>query len=131
MGYRSNVTIIVYGDQLAVDTQEANIRNAAAAFDKAHADDHDLGHTRKWVDDAISHLHDGSLVLQFDGIKWYESYDDVTTVTDWFEAMACSTVVAAEFMRLGEDDTDTTHEEIGSQELLAGRLYCSRSIAIN
>jgi hypothetical protein len=116
MGYRSDVTAIVYGP----------IEKFNALIAK-----HELlgtspfGHFKDYL--TRGSLPDGSAILELqgEGWKWYESYPDVKC---WMAFMYDAEVMGLEyeFIRIGENDDDLERQGSSAN---SGLLYAVRSVA--
>ena len=121
MGYRSDVTIIMY--------PSADHRDKFAAL-KLYVDEN-LPDEFKVVGEGDSrYLH-----CYIDGVKWYDSYEEVDTYSKLFsewdelfadpddpsakEGLQADTIFQYEFMRIGEDYEDVEyHQSYGADHVL-------------
>lgn len=116
MGYRSDVTAIIYGPEEKLNTLVAKHELLGTSPMK-----HFKNHIRQ------GHLPDGRALLEMsgEGWKWYEDYHDVKC---WMDFMHDAEAVGLEyeFIRIGESDDDI--ERQGS-EMNSYLLYAVRSVA--
>lgn len=132
MGYRSAVTVVVYGDRRRLETL------AALMLAKHHNPNHSNKHNGNWdtkhwlshvvFDDNFDNMNydrrkyaewDGGkqagFQAEFDDIKWYDDcdawFDDLREMVDEMnkEVEEDALVVCCEMLRFGEDSTDTEY----------------------
>lgn len=70
--------------------------------------------------DSFSHVHSNAdtdnhgiidgIILEFEGWKWYDSYDDIQAYEEMFE-MLSNENIPYDFVRLGEDSSDVECRE--------------------
>ena len=121
MGYRSDVTIIMY--------PSADHRDKFAAL-KLYVDEN--------LPDEFEVIGEGDrryLHCYIDGVKWYDSYEEVDTYSKLFsewdelfadpddpsakEGLQADTIFQYEFMRIGEDYEDVEyHQSYGADHVL-------------
>lgn len=121
MGYRSDVTIIMY--------PSADHRDKFAAL-KLYVDEN--------LPDEFEVIGEGDrryLHCYIDGVKWYDSYEEVDTYSKLFsewdemfadpddpsakEGLQADTIFQYEFMRIGEDYEDVEyHQSYGADHAL-------------
>ena len=121
MGYRSDVTIIMY--------PSADHRDKFAAL-KLYVDEN--------LPDEFKVIGEGNgryLYCYIEGVKWYDSYEEVSAYTKAFnewdemfadpddpsakEGLQADTIFQYEFMRLGEDYEDVEyHQSYGADHVL-------------
>ena len=121
MGYRSDVTIIMY--------PSADHRDKFAAL-KLYVDEN--------LPDEFKVIGEGDrryLHCYIDGVKWYDSYEEVDTYSKLFsewdelfadpddpsakEGLQADTIFQYEFMRIGEDYEDVEyHQSYGADHVL-------------
>ena len=121
MGYRSDVTIIMY--------PSADHRDKFAAL-KLYVDEN--------LPDEFKVIGEGDrryLHCYIDGVKWYDSYEEVDTYSKLFsewdelfadpedpsakEGLQADTIFQYEFMRIGEDYEDVEyHQSYGADHAL-------------
>jgi hypothetical protein len=121
MGYRSDVTIIMY--------PSADHRDKFAAL-KLYVDEN--------LPDEFEVIGEGDrryLHCYIDGVKWYDSYEEVNAYTKAFnewddmfadpddpsakEGLQADTIFHYEFMRIGEDYEDVEyHQSYGADHVL-------------
>ena len=119
MGYRSDVTIVMYPRRrkdlplLKLFVKE----NFADAFEEHNID---IPHSRLWIENGAHTLEksvDKYLLFQFDNVKWYEGYENVdrymNTFMTWGETFKDEknggTIFHYEFMRIGEEWEDVDY----------------------
>ena len=120
MGYRSNVSTVIYGDNRNPEKYELLKTLMNTTFEVAYA---------AWGGTAI--WHDAKRVLEFriEDVKWYESYPDVTAFLTMLENLREIEGYNYEFVRVGEDDTDVESESHGNRE--EGLIRVCRSIEVD
>jgi hypothetical protein len=128
MGYRSDVSIIFYARGNSNDAGRNTLLKLW--FDENYP--HYVA-TTEWC--ATIRHKDDAIVVDYDDVKWYESYDHVKAVTaaigkfdDTFRCGDEEGQYAHEFVRIGEDDTDIEAERSDWNDAL---LYVSRSIRVD
>ena len=106
MGYRSDVAVVIYGDDRAAE-KYALLKTLMNTTFKVAYD--------AWS--ACANWHDTKHVLEFfiEDTKWYESYPDVAAFITMLENLREIEGYNYEFMRVGEDDTDIEGESHGNQ----------------
>lgn len=104
MGYRSDVSTVIYGDDRAAE-KYALLKTLMNTTFKVAYD--------SWSADAI--WHDTKHVLEFkiEDVKWYESYADVAAFTQMLEDLQEIEGLNYEFVRIGEDDEDVERNNHG------------------
>lgn len=121
MGYRSNVTAIVYGSEEALTTYMTKEK-------LEHGDNSIFTHFKgqlKRITIPFAKAESYALLLEVRDVKWY---DDFTHVVAWHRFMDnceendCS----FEFIRVGEDYDDVDKQEGGAE--IDGLLYTSCTI---
>lgn len=119
MGYRSDVSILIYGDDDDVVAFKAGERvkgypKGMEYYPLDHPEDGHLCDER-----FIWHTDDGDTMLEFNffGIKWYETYPEIAyweqLKSVWDDAYG-KTSLQLEFVRLGEQADDIVTEYFGS-----------------
>jgi hypothetical protein len=121
MGYRSDVTIIMY--------PSADHRDKFAAL-KLYVDENLPDEFKVVGEGDRRYLH-----CYIDGVKWYDSYEEVDTYSKLFsewdelfadpddpsakEGLQADTIFQYEFMRIGEDYEDVEyHQSYGADHVL-------------
>ena len=106
MGYRSDVSTVIYGDNRSPE-KYALLKTLMNTTFKVAYD--------SWSADAI--WHDTKHVLEFhiEDVKWYESYPDVMAFTTMLENLREIEGYNYEFVRVGEDDNDIDRQSEGNQ----------------
>jgi phosphopentomutase len=98
MGYRSDV-LYAAGFQSEEQAEAAYV----AAKLKYKADDYLMGHIK---------LEGSRIVGLFDGVKWYDGYDDVDTINNMFRDFFAEELKAhVRYIRIGEEETDIENED--------------------
>lgn len=120
MGYRSDVSTVIYGDNRSPE-KYALLKTLMNTTFKVAYD--------SWSADAI--WHDTKHVLEFhiEDVKWYESYPDVMAFLTMLENLQEIEGYNYEFVRVGEDDTDVESESHGNREEMLIRVC--RSIEVD
>ena len=122
MGYRSDVTIVIYpdpGEQKSerYDTlkvlMNTTFKSAYEEWDECFT----------WLD------HPRVLQFQIQSIKWYPSYPDVQALTTMLDAIGEMEGYNYEFMRIGEDSDDIESNSRGDH--LEYYVQLTRSIEVN
>jgi len=108
MGYRSEVVIIVYGD-------EENMVAFKKTYDEAYAKLPEL--EQGWINDCIkaddrNGFDDGRFTFVAEDVKWYEGYVHVDFFIELLEQVD-DLGVNSEFIRIGEDNGDVETEYQG------------------
>ena len=107
MGYRSQVVLAISKHLTPFLTLEASQNEEAQALVFKHADtfERDYGGDKSWL-------------LVWDGIKWYDSYEDIQTICKFIDDAICdeyqfeidgelqSSAEHIRFVRVGEDSGD-------------------------
>jgi hypothetical protein len=107
MGYRSNVSIAIYGPD---DVMTAFIAGQRIKQSKWLVDDEEV--TQITIDAKPCTL----IHATFEDVKWYAGYEDV----DWWGAIISDAAdfsdegICAEFIRVGEDNSDTQCDYYGN-----------------
>jgi hypothetical protein len=125
MGYRSDVTALIYpdgGEHSALNYNKLKLlmnTTFKELFDE-------WGGVREFSDGW--EWNDDVLVLQFTAtsVKWYESYPDVQRFVKFLGEVQ-ELEYQYEFMRVGEEDTDIEYDSTGDAN---GYLSVSRSIEV-
>ena len=106
MGYRSDVTAVIYGD--ARDIEKYNVLKTLmnTTFKEAYDE---------WGNCAVWHDEKGVLEFMVEDIKWYESYPDVLAFLTMLENLSLIEGYNYEFVRVGEDDNDIERQSEGNQ----------------
>jgi len=122
MGYRSDVTVLIYPDngeqnEARYDTlkllMNTTFKNVYEEFDEVF----------EWLDN--------HRVLKFavESVKWYPSYPDVTGFQSMLDAIGDMEGYNYEFMRVGEDYDDTEQNHRGND--LQYHITVLRSIEVD
>lgn len=117
MGYRSDVTILIYGDDDDVVAFKAGekVKGNPTGMDFHPLDEPKNNYHERFV----WHTDDGDTMLEFNwfNIKWYDSYPEISYWQQlrsiWEDAYG-KTSLQMEFARLGENNDDTELEYYGS-----------------
>jgi len=120
MGYRSDVTALIYGDQRDPDKYEVLKVLMNTAFKGVRTEF-----------EANMNWHDEECVLEFkmEGVKWYDSCLDVQDFTRMLCALSEIEGFNYEVLRVGEDDNDIQSDTGGNaREHL---LSVERTIQVN
>ena len=122
MGYRSDVTIVIYPDPGEQKSERYNTLKVLmnTTFKSAYEE---WEKSFEWLD------HPRVLQLQMEGIKWYTSYPDVQVITTMLDEIGEMEGYNYEFMRIGEDSDDIESNFRG--EHLEYYLQLTRSIEVN
>jgi hypothetical protein len=112
MGYRSDVSIAIYAPEPEMTAFVASQRlKHEAWFNWKHQINK---YTKSCVDDKDNRYDETWLVLhaEFEGTKWYGSYDDVAS---WLRCIqeAQRLDLNTEFVRVGEEDEDIETDYYG------------------
>lgn len=102
MGYRSEVRIMIYD----ADATKMNAFIAAATL-KGYWDKFDCDGKQLMLRTVEGDEHKAMLMVEYfgDGVKWYDTYEDVQAMEHMLE-LAGTMGVQYEFIRLGEDIED-------------------------
>jgi hypothetical protein len=106
MGYRSDVTAVIYGD--ARDIEKYNVLKTLmnTTFKEAYDE---------WDSCAIWHDEKGVLEFNIEDVKWYEAYPDVFAFLTMLENLQKIEGYNYEFVRVGEQDDDIERQSDGNQ----------------
>lgn len=106
MGYRSDVAVVIYGDDRNPEKYALLKTLMNTTFKEAYD---------AWGNCAI--WHDDKCVLEFkiEDVKWYESYPDVIAFTTMLENLQEIEGYNYEFVRIGEEDDDVERQTHGDQ----------------
>jgi len=114
MGYRSDVMILVYGNALAMDAYVANWK---AEETKGMSDQQTEDFYEALNKDCRAFYYNNDeckgLALEFDSVKWYESYTDVQRYTRFFKGAPNYHGLSYEYMRVGEEYDDNEQDYAG------------------
>jgi hypothetical protein len=124
MGYRSDVACVVYPDVFinpATNEEKYNMLKTLMGTRYANVME-ELGNHSSWDDDRKM------LQFVFNGVKWYETYDDVRVFME-FKDDVHQLGYCVEFVRIGENDDDSEVQYEGDN--VAYVLGISRSISWN
>ena len=121
MGYRSDVRALIYpanGDTNLLEYDKLKLLMNTTFKDVFEA----------WGEEYFSWLPNVR-VLQFsaNSIKWYDSFPEVARFPKFLDE-ATDLGYEYEFIRIGEDDTDTETVQTGDAQ---GFMYVSRTIEVN
>lgn len=121
MGYRSTLTIVVYGEAEKVKARyeeyfgkEAQAKfNARLALEQGEADESVLGYFLQHMN-YVKDWYDGkdAVLVELEDVKWYDSYPDVKYMNEFYQG-ASEDGLNAECIRLGEEVDDTEAEQYG------------------
>lgn len=119
MGYRSEVAMAVYGDNM-----NEVITHFKNEFEKLSSDD------KEFIKDNIT-ITDNKILIHFDSIKWYETYSHVIFFNDFWEytKQFDADGINGEYIIIGEELTDI--EELSFGDNLQWVLSLNRYIGIN
>ena len=127
MGYRSDVSIIFYA------RGSSNDASANATLKFWFDETYPVREAEEWG--ATIRKRDNAIVVDYEDVKWYESYEHVIAVElairKFDETFRCGDEdgqYAHEFLRVGEDDTDIEVERSDWNDHL---LYVSRAIRVD
>ena len=122
MGYRSDVTIVIYPDPGEQKSERYDTLKVLmnTTFKSAY---------EKWEEHFEWLDHPRVLQFQIEGIKWYPSYSDVQAITTMLDAIGEMEGYNYEFMRIGEDAEDIESNRRGDH--LKYYLQLTRSIEVN
>ena len=115
MGYRSDVTIVMY------PKRKEDFAALKLYADETFPDKFEV---------AGRHAGDKYLLLGFDGIKWYEGYEEVDVYTrafsEWEDTFRDEAdpegeaIFHYEFMRIGEDYDDIVYDRSVDSDMILG-----------
>jgi len=120
MGYRSDVTTLIYGDGLNQQGYDL-IKTLMNTTFKGVYDEWESNF--EWLD------HKRVLQFETEAIKWYDSYPDVKSFMDMLDVIGDIAGLNYEFIRVGEDDDDIEKQQRG--EDLRYALSITRSIEVD
>ena len=117
MGYRSDVSILIYGDDDDVVGFKAGERVKGYPTGMTH---HPLDEPKSnYHERFVWHTDDGDTMLEFNwfNIKWYDTYHEIAyweQLRNIWEDAYGKTSLQMEFARIGENTDDTELEYYGS-----------------
>ena len=119
MGYRSDVAVVIYGDNRDADKYALLKTLMNTTFKDVYSE---FDGTAEW--------HDTKRVLEFciEDVKWYDGYGDVQKFMQMLDSINDIEGLNYEFMRLGEDDNDIDTQQGGNGA--EGLLRCVRTIEV-
>ena len=120
MGYRSDVTTLIYGDGLSQQGYDLIKTLMNTTFKDTYQE---WGSHFEWRD------HKRVLQFETESIKWYDSYPDVKSFMDMLDAIGDIAGLNYEFIRVGEDTDDIEQQQRG--EDLRYALSVTRSIEVD
>jgi len=122
MGYRSDVTVLIYPDNGEQNAERYDMLKVLmnTTFKKIYEE----------FDEAFEWL-DNHRVLKFavESVKWYDSYPDVRDFQSMLEDISDMEGLNYEFMRVGEDYDDIEQNQRGDD--LQYHISVSRSIEVD
>jgi hypothetical protein len=120
MGYRSDVAVVIYGDNR--DSKKYDLLKTLmnTTFKEAY---------EAWDSQCEWHDHKCALEFKIEGVKWYDSNPGVQSFMLMLSDIGSIEGLNYEFIRLGEDDTDIDYQEAG--ELCENLLSITRSIEVD
>jgi hypothetical protein len=128
MGYRSDVVILVTGETSMVQTYRImwieQVRDLKAYDGKPLFDvgsEIDVGEVSIFG----TNNERAEWELRFDDVKWYDGYSDVDAYNMIWRN--CPDEIAAEMIRIGEEDSDVQHE-FGGKGSDDPQMFVTRSI---
>jgi hypothetical protein len=120
MGYRSDVAVVIYGDQRDLDKYGALKVLMNTTFKLSYTE---FEINAEWHDSK------GVLMFKIDDVKWYDSYLDVQDFMKMLREIEDLEGYNYEFMRVGEDTEDIETQHGGSQ--VDYLLRVTRSIEVD
>ena len=118
MGYRSDVAVVIYGDQRDPEKYELLKTLMNTTFEEV-------------LTEFDAEWHDTKHVLEFemDNVKWYDGYPDVDRFMHMLDDIGDIEGFNYELMRVGEDTEDIEHTSRGGDVDCV--LSVSRSIEVD
>jgi hypothetical protein len=120
MGYRSDVTTLIYGDGLSQEKYDL-LKTLMNTTFKGVYDEFEAN--AEW------HDHKRALEFRMENVKWYESYSDVQNFMQMLNDIGDMSGLNYEFIRVGEETDDI--EQLQNGEDLRYALSVSRSIEVD
>jgi len=120
MGYRSDVTALIYGDGLNQEKYDLLKTLMNTAFKAVYTE---------FESNAEWHDHKRALEFRMEGVKWYDSYPDVQNFMRMLEIIGDMSGLNYEFVRVGEETDDIEQTQDG--EDLRYALSVTRSIEVD
>ena len=97
MGYRSELTVVIYGNGRNLEQYEALKVFMNTTFVSVYKE---WESTVEWNDRGV-------LIFRIEDVKWYDSYSDVKEFNAMLDVLANELEYNYEMIRLGEEDDDT------------------------
>lgn len=120
MGYRSNVTAVIYGAQRNADKYEALRVLMNTTFEEVYD---------AWSGCAEWNTRNKVLIFTIEDVKWYDSFSDIRAFKAMLETLADDLKYNYELVRFGEDDDDIDADRDGSD--VEHILSVCRTVDIN
>jgi len=120
MGYRSDITVVIYGSECNAEKYEALRVLMPTTFAEAYG---------MWDGCAEWDTLHKTLIFRIEDVKWYETYPEVTAFTKMLETLTDELDYNYEMVRLGENYEDIEQTFGGSD---VDYILCvQRSVDIN
>ncbi len=120
MGYRSDITVVIYGSECNAEKYEALRVLMPTTFAEVYG---------VWDGCAEWNTRHNTLIFRSDGMKWYETYPEVKAFNEMLETLADELDYNWEMVRLGENYGDIEQSFGGSD---VDYILCvQRSVDIN
>lgn len=138
MGYRSDVVIALYGDELSFAAFMPLLKSESEAYLRGHYEHvdnqtpldftlrefmNDLDNARPFTTGSMR-----GITVRFDNVKWYEGYPHVDAWESVASLVKDFVGMNFELMRVGEELTDIEHSYAGDN--ISYVLQCSRAIEL-
>ena len=120
MGYRSEVAIVIYGEEMPAFKELYNAKFALLSED-----------AKQCIEDSPADFSENGFKLHLDYVKWYADYEWVQFYDQLFSQANDLPTLCGERIILGEEDGDIEIARFGDSELLAYRIGVSRNIEFN
>ena len=120
MGYRSDVSALIYGDGRSQEGYDLLKTLMNTTFKEAYG---------AWDSQCEWHDHKRALEFKIEGVKWYDSYPDVQNFMRMLEIVGDMDGLNCEFLRVGEDNDDIEQMNNGNDLLYA--LSVTRTIEVD
>lgn len=120
MGYRSDVTAVIYGNECSAEKYETLKVLMATTFANV---------LKEWESEVEWNNKNKVLIFRIEDVKWYEGYPDVQEFMSMLHTLSGELEFNYEMVRLGEEAEDVVPERGG--EDVDYILQVERSVAIN
>lgn len=124
MGYRSDVSIAIYGPEEAMApfiAAQRMLPDSIIVTDKDYIKSYGFGTTVPGDPEIVPHH---IILAEFQQVKWYESYPDVQRWETLIAEASANPALCTEFVRLGEEGDDVETRYTGDHCGYFINVYC-------